>query len=1405
MRLSDHSGSSHDIVAKIHAERLQSYKSTPQDIRQHYNIEEKERAGYCKRPLLELVQNIEDALKDVHENVQPPHACIRLQDDVLWVLNKGKPFDERGFQSLCESDDSPKHGKGFIGSKGTGFKAVLNWTDSPEIYSGTIRACFDRKEAERAIRKAIGDDTYDGLKEEGGWQGQAPLLRLPLPAEPDEAVRALLQEWTTVIRLPLKADVSDKVRQAIEAFDPVNLLFLRHIKEICFEVDDQQWSIERRPSLDDPCVVELWQGENVRRFWMGRKQISLKPSDARDKGDAEVGAAFPWDEASASVEHPKCWFNFFPVRNATAPFAGVLMHATFLLKPDRDELREDDPRFHEAIARKAAEFFVEQVLPTMVKRHGKHCLKMLRKLDAGSEHVQTINEVIWERVATTPFVPSIHGKRSAPAKLWLVKEKLDDLVGKGRGLRKTIMDDREEKRALCHPSWQTGHRGILESYGAENLSPLGHLQALQSFRPHDIPTAVRLIALVNQFVRETNIWKQDEAKRIARSMPIWLCEDRYWRPLDAEDKLIEALPSGLTDDDIPDWCRFHRLDAEFLKALKEDNLLDSLGTIFDGESWILQRKREAFLEALVLPALKKNDAEDWWEKHGMEALELLRRLRFKAEDEKVFDGGIRQKASEIVRVPTATDGWQPARKVYASKSWYEEELAWGEALAVLPDRYLLADTHVIGDANESAPLLRFLGVSWMPKIKRHHHHSCSVRRLNSITGWDEYLQILEQRVQEANRDWEAEHSGQQISTDTIEAWGVEGLEKLTRWSGQHADLLRLLQRLYNAYGNQRTVIFRSGPRGGDRPSLQPDVSFLHWQLRSTHLFAVDGVQAILAESDVLPAQDLFLEIGRGWRAWLPRLDLDSVSDEDERDKLRVFASETLGVLRHAEEAREALWWSWLKALEGATANSKDDKLKQHCAQFAADLVERMSKEGTAPSVPAHVRMPCETSNGLQFCPPQEAYILDEHKWEPLREGLIDDGKKMLLVQLDVGKKAAYLFGCEHRLLSKALVAEVMESAKSEKDSGTFAGIKDILEDDQKLARALALIAHESSKEKAEKLKQWSKSMRLQVVEGLRVEPKLEGAPLDPVQVRFHWEEDGSLWLDNGSPWMNLSKAICHRFELRHNLDDALENLLGKLERDLDKADDYLREKGIDDQSIQRWIEHVGRQPPPALPLGGMEEETRTQPKKGTNHITDKGHSLTVSHPNPPEQPPKPRSEGNKEPRSGGKEAEEAGRTAEKRVFEELVRIFGSKKVWDVSKDRKKGRECDIVVQGNRGEEWLIEVKNLKNIPGKIFLPQSEVETAKQYKGAFAIAFVHGNEIRWLRNPLEEQGFVPCKGHWIWPEKRESCPLNDEDPWKRPDHPPSQKFPKERFLYEISISQELWHRLVKRPPFNNRHK
>ncbi|RME83986.1 MAG: hypothetical protein D6771_05080, partial [Zetaproteobacteria bacterium] len=312
---------------------------------------------------------------------------------------------------------------------------MLNWTESPEIHSGAIHARFDRRAAERAIRDRIGDWRYDALREEGGWQGQAPLLRIPLDAAPDATTQAWLSEWATVIKLPLLPSVRSQVVRELREFDPVLLLFLRHIESVRLEVDGDVWHVMRHRRSDREVVLRDARGKE-RRYWLARRAVDVAPDEGAKGDRAEVAAAFALDRGSG--ESQRTWFNFFPVRNAPAPFSGVLLHATFLLKPDRDALDESEPEFHWRLADALGAFLAEEAIPAMAAAHGPACLRLLEPRDEGTAHVREINERLRRHVAESAFVPSLNGALASPSALWLYCDELAKLLDQGEGVAAVV-------------------------------------------------------------------------------------------------------------------------------------------------------------------------------------------------------------------------------------------------------------------------------------------------------------------------------------------------------------------------------------------------------------------------------------------------------------------------------------------------------------------------------------------------------------------------------------------------------------------------------------------------------------------------------------------------------------------------------------------------------------------------------------------------------------------------------------------------------------------------------------------------------------------------------------------------------------------------------------------------------
>lgn len=222
------------FLGEIRKQRLAAYRSCPSDVAEHAGAEEVLRSEYAGRILPELLQNAHDAIA-------------------------AKP----------------------IGSKGVGFKAVLNICDGPRIHSGPLHCSFDQALSRSEFRNS---GLLDG-------NGRAPVMRLPFPVSVEkepQPVRDLIADYDTVIVLPfLDQHVPDRfLKEWSEYTETASLLlFLPGVGRIIWEHRDgtdpstQSWRYERQAAMveihegDEPGALERW------RLWSSKRASVALPLD----------------------------------------------------------------------------------------------------------------------------------------------------------------------------------------------------------------------------------------------------------------------------------------------------------------------------------------------------------------------------------------------------------------------------------------------------------------------------------------------------------------------------------------------------------------------------------------------------------------------------------------------------------------------------------------------------------------------------------------------------------------------------------------------------------------------------------------------------------------------------------------------------------------------------------------------------------------------------------------------------------------------------------------------------------------------------------------------------------------------------------------------------------------------
>ena len=236
------------FLEQSRARRLDSYRSTPEDINAHYSDEGQIQADYHKRFAFELIQNADDAMG---ETTDEKKVRFELNGDTLLVANTGRPVDQEDVRALCTMSYTTKDASGEqeapIGHKGRGFSSVLDLTEKPQVFSTGISFEFDRERSRECIAEVVEE------LDEWSWSAidGIPLMRLPFPPEkvPDRAEELLEDEYNTVFRFELKRPALRKnAIDAISDLDRHTAVFLQNLEELEISLDGstERWEIDRQ-------------------------------------------------------------------------------------------------------------------------------------------------------------------------------------------------------------------------------------------------------------------------------------------------------------------------------------------------------------------------------------------------------------------------------------------------------------------------------------------------------------------------------------------------------------------------------------------------------------------------------------------------------------------------------------------------------------------------------------------------------------------------------------------------------------------------------------------------------------------------------------------------------------------------------------------------------------------------------------------------------------------------------------------------------------------------------------------------------------------------------------------------------------------------------------------------------
>lgn len=544
---------------------IKVYRDKPSLLIADYIRERETVRDYEGREILELLQNANDQAAEVD---LPGRVCIELFPEGLIVANTGLPFSTSGVASLQTSNLSPKRvrQRQIIGSKGLGFRAILNWSHSPIIFSGGLRLAYSidhlRSRMNSLITTYAELGSYIRTEQQGSDNVIMPLLPFPLYTENGdlsayvsdrhsklmlERCTALIDEgYDTVIGMPFDMPhLYDAAQEQLKELRPEILLFTQNLAELCFRSDnigEQVWKMHH-----SEVGFSVLSNDNLLGTWRLFKTSGDLPADAReadqsDENYFEITLAVPTRGPHASSP----LFSYFPT-DVLLPLP-VVCHATLNLEQNRKHVQQGR-KGNEYVFNRLASFLAdvsEQVAATSDNAWAG--CELLMPLENYPGELIRVNfpSLITEAAQSRAIVPTLDGKHVRPVNGLLVNG------ADTTWLPAAFFGD-------VTPSRNPHDLAFLRSLGVPSLDPSVLKQRILAHPEFTLDERVSLIrGLLHNGISEdvfTSALLLDQAGHAL-----------------ADKVRIFIAPSSKIELKFPDW-----LDIRFLNEEMRDKLMVSLG------------------------------------------------------------------------------------------------------------------------------------------------------------------------------------------------------------------------------------------------------------------------------------------------------------------------------------------------------------------------------------------------------------------------------------------------------------------------------------------------------------------------------------------------------------------------------------------------------------------------------------------------------------------------------------------------------------------------------------------------------------------------------------------------------------------------------------------------------------
>ncbi len=314
-------------IEKLIECNLKTYRDNPDRFIADYNQELELTKEYNGRQLLELLQNADDAASN--------EVFIDWDrvNSKLTISNKGESFKIGGIKSLMIANLSTKIKKSYIGNKGLGFRAILNWAKQININCNGLIISFSETIAKSIFDNQLNlsNSSKNQLRIDRNLTEQTipfPVLAIPIIQESGSS-----RKWTTTIEITYQKEFENDIEKQLAELREEILLFLNNIIKITIQKDSDRLELQSLKEFSGECELVTIKDKK----WKVFSRDNLLPKEYQDRNKIEqqsynVKVAFQ-DDLS---DNYKKLFNFFPTQLSIS--LPCIIHGTFELNSSRNHL-----------------------------------------------------------------------------------------------------------------------------------------------------------------------------------------------------------------------------------------------------------------------------------------------------------------------------------------------------------------------------------------------------------------------------------------------------------------------------------------------------------------------------------------------------------------------------------------------------------------------------------------------------------------------------------------------------------------------------------------------------------------------------------------------------------------------------------------------------------------------------------------------------------------------------------------------------------------------------------------------------------------------------------------------------------------------------------------------------------